>query len=125
MKQFCKRGHARTQENVNKRGECKKCILEADKKWLQLPINKEKMIKLKRKWNKKSILTLNDCYIKNKLKKRNIVTITPEIIELKRQQIIMKRTLNEFKKWRKENESDYTDVYGKQQSHEENYEGRI
>jgi hypothetical protein len=52
---------------------------------------------------------------------------TPTTIELTRQRIIMKRTLKEFKQWRKEqeNESDDTDVHGKQREDEENYEGRV
>lgn len=59
-------------------------------------------------------IELPDQFIKNLLRHNHkIQTITPELIELKRQGILMFRTLKEFKKWRKENESDYTDVYGK------------
>lgn len=56
-----------------------------------------------------------------------IKEIQGEFIELKRQQIIMKRTLKEFKQWRKENEneSNHTDVHGKQFTDEENHEGRV
>jgi len=44
--------------------------------------------------------------------KRDGIEKTPETIELKRQQIIMKRTLKELKKWRKENDPTITDVPG-------------
>lgn len=47
--------------------------------------------------------------------------ITPETIEIKRQQLIMKRTLKEFKLWRKNNESNHTDVHGKQLKNEKNH----
>ena len=48
-------------------------------------------------------------YVKDRLKACNI-PITRETIKLKRREIIMKRTLKKFKKWRKENESNHTDV---------------
>lgn len=69
---------------------------------------------------------LTDPYIRRYLKKRKEVE-TPQIIELIRQRITMKRTLKEFKQWRKEqeNEPNYTDVYGKQFTDEENHEGRV
>ncbi len=53
--------------------------------------------------------------------------VSEEMITLKRQQIIMIRTLKQFKQWRKEqeNEPNHTDVYGKQFTDEENHEGRI
>jgi hypothetical protein len=46
---------------------------------------------------------LPDWYVVDRLRKGGH-QVTPETIELKRQQIIMKRTLKEFKQWRKENE---------------------
>jgi hypothetical protein len=49
--------------------------------------------------------------------------ITEEIINIKRQQIIMKRTLKQFKKWRKENESDYSVIHGQQHKDETVNEG--
>ena len=52
---------------------------------------------------------LSEGYIKNRLKQGNL-PVTPELIEIKRQQIAMKRTLKQIKQWRKENESNYTDV---------------
>jgi len=55
---------------------------------------------------------LSDFYIKRQLKRQGIQVFTTEIIELKRQQLFMIRTLREFKKWRKDNESNHVDVYG-------------
>ena len=63
---------------------------------------------------------LDDSYVKAKIRRQQL-PITPEMIELKRQQIIMKRTLKLFKKWRFENESDSTDVQGKQCEDEKDY----
>jgi hypothetical protein len=78
------------------------------------------------KYTKKLRHELADRYVKEKLKnsKKYICQYT---IELKRQQIIAKRTLKEFKQWRKEqeNEPDYTNVYGEQHADEENHEGRV
>jgi hypothetical protein len=48
--------------------------------------------------------TLSDYYVRSLLKKQKKL-IVPEMIELVRQGIIMKRTLKEFKKWRGEYES--------------------
>jgi hypothetical protein len=67
----------------------------------------------------KSVSEIRDNYLKSNMK-RDGIPITPETIELKRQQIIMKRTLKEFKKWREEYESNHTDVHGKQFENEEN-----
>lgn len=59
------------------------------------------------------VASLADSYIKSCLNTLEIA-ITPETIELKRQQIIMKRTLKEFKKWReeREDESGHANVQG-------------
>ena len=59
-------------------------------------------------WNKKH---LRDPYIKALLQTK---TKTPdkETIELKRQEVIMKRTMKELKKWRKENDPTITNVPG-------------
>ena len=84
----------------------------------------EKSIQKTREWWMKSISELRDSYINQRLNRQNII-ISDETSELKRQQLIMKRTLKEFKKWRKEHESDYENVYGKQQPYEENHEGRV
>jgi hypothetical protein len=78
------------------------------------------------KYTKKLRHELADRYVKEKLKNRKKY-ICQYTIELKRQQIIMIRTLKQFKQWRKEqeNEPNHTDVYGKQFTDEENHEGRI
>ena len=70
-------------------------------------VNKEKFRKTK--VCKHSVSELKDSYLKQRLKKIGL-PITPEMLELKRVQISMKRTLKEIKKWRKDNEPNYTDV---------------
>ncbi|MFH1999109.1 MAG: hypothetical protein ABIK28_05470 [Planctomycetota bacterium] len=59
------------------------------------------------------VLNLKDKYIKVRLKK-SAIPITSETIEIKRQQITMKRTLKQFKKWREENESNRKVISGEQ-----------
>ena len=106
---------------------------ELKNKWYEA--NSEYVKDLIRKWRvahpdiihkhrRKRIDTLPDSLVKEYLKQQNIL-ITPETIEMKRQQIIAKRTLKEFKKWRKEYESNHTDVSGKQLKNEVNYEGQL
>jgi hypothetical protein len=59
--------------------------------------------------------------------KRTYSEITPELIEVTRQRIIMKRTLKQLKEWRKEHESDRDVISGKQRKDEtvnEVYRGR-
>lgn len=50
-----------------------------------------------------------------------------QLMDVYREMVIMKRTLRQFKQWRKENEneSNHTDVHGKQFTDEENHEGRV
>jgi len=50
--------------------------------------------------------TLQDCYIRRVLRRKlgKSCEITPELIELKRAQLMTTRTLKQFKKWRSENE---------------------
>jgi hypothetical protein len=81
----------------------------------------------KKEYNDRARRELLDTYIKKTLKQNKEITVTPEMIELKRQQIIAKRTLKQFQNWRKENEneSNHTDVHGKQFTDEENHEGRV
>lgn len=62
--------------------------------------------------NEVTIKSLSNCYIRGILKQAGIV-ISKTMVDLVRQRITMKRTLKQFKKWRKENESNYTDVSGK------------
>ena len=86
--------------------------------------------RLKRKesvnnYARKQVKVLSNQYLIVLLRRwfRGKVNIPPELIELKRQQIIMKRNLKQFKKWReeKEDESDHEYVSGEQQENEENY----
>ena len=70
------------------------------------------------------VKSLNDVYIKTILKTFSL-PINEESIELKRQQIKMKRTLKQFKQWREQNESSNSDVQGKQHADETNNERSI
>jgi len=70
---------------------------------------KQKNIEKVRVDQKKTIETLGDSYVKTMLKSAGIKSTT-ESMNLKRAQISMKRTLREFKKWRDENESNYSNV---------------
>jgi hypothetical protein len=54
--------------------------------------NKEKKLALRRKYKIKAIDTLNDCYVKEKLRIKGI-DIPQELIELKRIQLLIKREL--------------------------------
>jgi len=60
----------------------------------------------------------DDNYVRILLRRQAQVEIIPETIELKRQQIIMKRTLKQLKEWRKEHESDRDVISGKQRKDE-------
>jgi len=96
-------------ENIKWRTANKEHIKEyAHKRRIEQPEHIKAMLQ---SWQKKVKESLADTYIRPILKKLDI-PITPETIELKRQQITMKRTLKQFKQWRKENESNHTDVYG-------------
>ena len=59
--------------------------------------NRDIINKYLRKYNNNRIQNLLDSYICNELKKRGITTITPEIIELKREQLTIHRLLKEAK----------------------------
>jgi hypothetical protein len=67
----------------------------------------------------------DDNYVRMLLRRQQQIEATPKTIELKRQQIMMKRTLKEFKKWRQENESNHANVHGEQRPHETDHEGRL
>jgi hypothetical protein len=77
---------------------------------------------------KKRILNLTNTIIANYLCAHDNGfmrdNITPEMIELKRQQILMKRTLKQFKAWRKEYESNNPDVQREQRENEETNGGQ-
>ena len=140
MTKVCRKcGEAKDADTFFYRGcnVCKRCWAVKSKKWCQdnpgkinqyhrnwENKNREKVQQKCREFWMKSVSELRDSYINQRLNRQNII-ISDETIELKRQQLIMKRTLKEFKKWRKEHESDYENVYGKQQPYEENHEGRV
>jgi len=67
-----------------------------------------------------AVMELKDFYVAAILRQGG-TEVTPETIILKRQQVLMKRTLKQFKKWREENESDSADVQTEQYENEENY----
>jgi hypothetical protein len=73
-----------------------------------------------RKYLRKSIKNLMDTYVKERLCDCGFLPdqITPELIELKRQQILAKRLLKQLKQWRETNESDNADVQGQQRTNE-------
>ena len=91
--------------------------------------HREQVNQISRKNKKQNRAKLTDSVIRQYYVELGVnrESITHEMIELKRQQIIMKRTLKEFKQWRKEqeNEPNYTNVYGEQHTDEENHEGRV
>ncbi|HUX79277.1 MAG TPA: hypothetical protein VMW10_05985 [Alphaproteobacteria bacterium] len=65
-----------------------------------------------RERGKKEREILTDRYIKRQLGYDKAFITNPKMIELKRQQITMKRTLKQFKEWRSENEPDRAVIYG-------------
>lgn len=73
---------------------------------------------------KRNILNLSNGIVAAKLRAVNC-PVTPDTLELRRQQILMRRTLKQFKQWRKgkEDESNYTDVHGEQCKNEADHEG--
>lgn len=80
----------------------------------------------KRKKDKFDSMNITNDYVRDLLRRQKKI-INNDTIELKRQQIIAVRILKELKQRRKEreDESNYTDVYGKQQPNEKNYEGQL
>lgn len=72
-----------------------------------IPLNIQKEKRLNKYKERRD--NCSDSYIMS-IVRANKTEMTPITIELTRQRIIMKRTLKEFKKWRKENESDNADV---------------
>jgi len=98
---------------------------EANKRWHKNSKDPEHPKKLERerlaRLKKHDRKFLTNTYIKNLLKSKGI-EVTLESIEFKRQQILMKRTLKQFKKWRKENESDNKHVPEEQRTNGEDNE---
>jgi len=87
--------------------------------WFYLNIDKnEEYRKFK---HQKEIVELNDHYVRCILRVQGESDPSPDLIELKRQHLIMKRTMKQFKKWRKDSESNNADVHGEQFSDETTY----
>ena len=84
------------------------------KRMLQNP-EREKLIKNNN--SKKRRDNLRDSYVAHCCRV-SFPNPSPETIELKRQQIIMKRTLKQLKEWRKEHESDRDVISGEQRENE-------
>ena len=110
--QLCKTRHSNSTES----GKIRR------RNWEKVKINRNKK---QSNHKRNSCMKLTDGYLRRKIRERKLHEPDQLEIEITRVMITMKRTLREFKKWRKENESDYTDVYGKQQPYEENHEGRV
>jgi len=70
---------------------------------------------------KKNRTEVTDKYVRHFLERREMVN-DPVSVEIIRQRIIMKRSLKELQKWRKENESNDSVVSGKQCENEAAYE---
>ena len=68
---------------------------------------------------------LHDWYVLDRLRYAGVVNSDPEMIELKKQAILMHRNLKQFKQWREQNEPGNPDVQRKQQADESDYEGRV
>jgi hypothetical protein len=88
--------------------------------------NRKKYNWLLRERNKLHINNISDWYVKaNLITHRKLKTheITPEMIELKRQQIIAVRLLKQLKQWRKEHESDCGTISTEQHKDEAVNEG--
>ncbi len=70
---------------------------------------------------------LTDSHVKGALRATGYLNneITNEMINFKRQQLTMYRTLKQFKQWREDNESDHEDVYGEQFQDEKDHESGL
>ena len=116
-------------ENPEKnREEYRKYQRDPDKRRLRDKIwriaNLERHRKSVNARSRKAVEEINNSYAIKRLHSCGI-NPSPETIEIKRQGIIMHRTLNQFKKWRKENESNSEHVYGEQRADEADHERRI
>lgn len=100
FKQFCKWGHERTPENLNKHLQCKLCA--AARKRNSYHNNADKLRKRSRDWyvnNKDLVLSrskqktqkLTDEYVSKMFNGLDVVPV--ELIDLKRQHILLKREI--------------------------------
>ena len=74
--------------------------------------NKETLREYGAKQHRQYITELADPYLVRLLHKQGFFVITPELIELKRQQMLAKRLLKQLKQWREANESNSANVQG-------------
>ena len=85
-------------------------------------LNPEKTTVKDKARNKRKVMDITDGYVRGRIKARaniELEDITQPMIDMKRQAIIMKRTLKQFKEWRKEYESNNADVQREQRENEE------
>jgi len=85
-------------------------------------LNPEKSTAKDKARNKRKVMDITDGYVRGRIKARaniELEDITQPMIDMKRQAIIMKRTLKQFKEWRKEYESNNADVQREQRENEE------
>lgn len=103
---------------LTNREKCIKRSVEYHKKHR----NSESSIKRRIRYKKRIVDELRDNYVKHILNLTGVI-VTDTTLALKRQQLTMKRTLKQFKKWRKENEPDYSVIHGQQRTDETVNEG--
>jgi hypothetical protein len=103
-----KRANAAYKANPEKQKERSKCYIE------KYPDRRKKGA---RDFQRRARVYLSDTYVSYVAKKSGNI-VSPETIELKRQQIIAKRTLKQLKEWRAKHESDRDVISGKQRKDE-------
>jgi transposase len=102
----CKKEQDDTHGGAERRREWRYAKLKSDPVYVK---------ECKRRYQSNACKELRDWYIRKRIKGRSALSeITPVIIELTRQQIEMKRTLKQLKKWRAEHESDRDVISGEQ-----------
>ena len=87
------------------------------RRYIEKHRNSETFIAKRKRAKLRQVVEIRDSYLISNMK-RDGIPITPETIELKRQQVIAKRTLKQLKEWRKEHESDRDVISGKQRKDE-------
>jgi hypothetical protein len=106
-----------------RRGQCRRCNINIYER-IQWNLKYGRVIKRQAliAYHKKTY-PIKNCIFQ--LKKMGIENPSPELIKTYQEFVLFKRKFQEFKSWRKDNESNYSDVYGKQLPNEENHEGWI
>ena len=75
-----------------------------------------------REYGRRQVATLGDTYVKGVLRAEGLI-VTTDMIELKRQSLLMKRTLGEFKEWRKKHEPEHERMDGEQRDNKATVQG--